>query len=224
MPLVDLSDVLNHVLAEVRLAPEELALQKLRERARDFCQITRAWQADAAAKTIAINTATYTIVSPIGEAEPVAIEYLAVATVADTPVEAEPKSREWLDRSISNWRTRAADDFRYFTQLTRSTFTFPGLPVVAGLANGLTYRLSLKPGPEGTEIDEDVWSEFYEVLATGAKAELLVMDGERWANVKRGADYRQQYIVGRTHARIKVSRGYSDSEDHVVSPYRFGGR
>lgn len=224
MTVVNLSDVLDHVLTEVRLAPEELAMQKLVEVARDFCQITRAWQANGAAQTIAINTATYSIVSPITGAEPVALEYVAVATVVDSPVKAIPKSIEWLDRFMPTWRTVANDDFRYFTQLTRATFTFPGLPTVAGITNGLTYRLSLKPGPTGTTIDSDVWSEFYEGLAKGAKAELLSMDGERWANAKRADSYRGQYVMGRTQARIKVARGYSDSEDQVSSPYKFAGR
>lgn len=224
MAVVNLSDVLDHVLTEVRLAPEELALQKLVEVARDFCQITRAWQAAATAQTVTISTATYTITSPITGAEPVALEYLAVATVANTPVKAIPKSIEWLDRFIPTWRTVSNDDFRYFTQLTRASFTFPGIPTATGITGGITSRLSLKPGPTGTTIDSDVWSEFFEVLAKGAKAELLAMDGERWANVKRAGDYRGQYVHGRTMARIRASKGYSDAEDQVSSPYKFGGR
>lgn len=218
MPLVDFTDFMDQVLAEVRIAPEELAIQKLREIARDFCQMTRAWQEAGPATTIAANTATYTIVPP-GDAEPVALEYLAVNNV-----EVVPKQVEWLDRFITNWRTRSADDFRYFTQLTRKTFTFPALPTVNGTTNGVTYRMSLKPGIESNEINEDVWAEWSEVITKGAKAELLVMDGERWANVKRGGDYRGQYQRGRAAARIRAWNGYGNAEGRWVSPYRFAGR
>jgi hypothetical protein len=216
--LVEFDEFMDSVLAEVRLAPEDLAIQKLREIICDFCQHTRAWQADCEPQTIQLGVATYTVAPP-AEAEPCAIEYMAVD---DVPV--IPKSVEWFDRMIPTWRTRDADDFRYFTQLTRKTFTFPGMPTQNGTADGLTYRLSLKPGPESTEVDEDVWNEWSDVLAMGAKAELLVMDGERWANVKRGGDYRLMYRKERTNARIRVQRAYGNAETQWVSPYKFAGR
>jgi hypothetical protein len=218
VPLANFSEFMDSVLAEVRLAPEELAIQKLREIICDFCQFTRAWQDDGPPGTITLGVATYEIVAP-GDAEPCAVEYLAV-----DDVQAVPRSVEWLDTMIPTWRTREADDFRYFTQLSRKTITFPGIPTVNGTTNGLTYRMSLKPGPESTEIDEDVWSEWRDVLAQGTKAELLVMDGERWANVKRGADYRAQYRKARAEARIRVQRAYGNADATWVSPYKFAGR
>lgn len=222
MPLVDFSEFMDHVLAEVRLAPEDLAVQKMREVARDFCRFTRAWQQDGPPQTILENVATYNIVPP-GNAEPVALEYVAV-DMGGGAFPSVPKSVEWFDKMIPTWRTRKASDFRFYTQLTRKTFTFPGLPTENGVTNGLTYRMSLMPGSSSAEIDEDVWAEWHEVIAKGTKAELLVMDGERWANINRGVDYRQQYQRARALARVKVQRGYAASEQHWQSPYKFGVR
>ena len=217
MATVNLEDFLDHVLAEVRLAPEDLAIQKMREVVRDFCQFTRVWQVDGVPITIVAGTPEYQVSSG-DESEPVMIEWLSVDDVAATP-----KNVEWFDRFFSSWRTTIADDYRFFAQRTRNTFIFNSIPLTNGTANGVTYRLSVKPGPLSVEVDEDVWNNWYETICVGTKARLLTMEGERWAQMKRGIGYSGQYIHEKNRARAQIWRGYGKVNEVWVGP-KFGGR
>lgn len=219
MALVDFTDFMDLVLAEVRLAPEGLAEQKLRETARDFCQFTRAWQTTGATLTVKANMPTYRVIGP-GEAEPVIIEYLAVDT-GEGPVESIPLTVDKMTSLFPTWRTTVADDFRYFVQLDRRTFQFCATPETD--AGTISNRLSLKPGPESNEIDEDTWSEFSEEIAKGTKAKLMLMEGERWYKAKQGNLYYAEYMRARANARIRVSRSYGRAQEQWVGP-KFAGR
>jgi len=207
---VNLESILEQVEPEVRLAGSGLILQKLRDVSRDFCQFTRAWQWDAPLVSIVANQKNYTILT-LGDAEPVVITYMS-----KDDAQVFPKDTDWLDRFVSGWRTASGDDFRFFTQESRTTFRFAAIPINAK-ANALFYRVALKPGPASDEIDEDVWSEWYDVIGAGAKAQLMLMGGKPWSDPKGGAYNARVYSIGRGRARIRHGKSFTDAEQAFYS-------
>lgn len=214
MTTVSLEDVLEQVEPEVKYAGSALILQKIRDVSRDFCQFTRAWQYDAPLLSIVANQKSYTIVTP-GDAEPVVILFMS-----KDDAEVFPKDSSWLDRFCPGWRTASGDDFRYYTQETRTSFRFPAIPITAK-ANAVFYRIALKPGPSSNEIDEDVWQEWYDVIGAGAKAALMAMSGKPWTDLKTAAIHSRAFLLGRARARIRYDKSFTDVEQSFHSTRYF---
>jgi len=204
---VNIKDILDRVAPEVPGCPTQFQIQAMRDTIRDFLQFTRAWIYEPAAQTIAINTAAYAIVLPSTNVQAIAVEFMTLD-------EAEVRFREvdWLDRRIPNWRIRAADDFRYFTQLQPGTFIFPGIPTVAGTANGLRYRVSIKPTRTATVVEGAQANEWIECWSDGAKARLMMMDSKGWYKPRRGAELERFYRHARANARVRVARSFGNAE------------
>lgn len=210
MTTVTLDKILEQVEPDVRLAGSALILQKIRDVARDFCQWSRAWQWDAPLLSVVANQKTYSVVTP-GDAEPAVILYMS-----KDGDEVFPKDPAWLDRFSAGWRTASGDDFRFYTQESRKTFRFAAIPITAD-TDAIFYRLALKPSPTSEELDEDVWMEWYDVIGAGAKAQLMMMSGKPWTDLKAGAINANAYRVGRARARIRYNKGFTDAEQSFSS-------
>lgn len=207
---VNIEDCVDRIRVEVPQCPSELMESELIKVVREFCQITRAWQYEGQA-TITLGQSDYTIpVTDAAKAQPIAVEFL---TVDGVPVEF--KEVEWLDRMISNWRLRAADDFRYFTQIQPKTIVFPCVPTQNGTTNGLKYRVSLKPPLTAAVLDSDFLNEWQDTLEDGTKGNLLLMEGKPWFRGKRGEFLLRSHIRARSQARIRVARSYGNPEQRV---------
>jgi len=214
MPLVSLQDVFEQIEPDIPLAGSALVMQKLRDTARDFCQFSRGWQWDAPLASVVANQESYNIVT-LGDSEPVTILYMSV-----DGTEVFPKDTAWLDMNITGWRTASGDDFRFYTQESRRTFRFPSIPLTAK-ANAIFYRLALKPGPSSDEIDEDVWSDWYDVLGAGTKSRLMMMPNKPWSDARTGAFHGRVYEIGRAKARIRYNKNFTDVEQSFHSTRRF---
>jgi len=216
---VNLDVLQDRVQAVVRLAPNALLAQECLNVTRDFCQFTRAWQFEADPLTIAAQTSDYDIQLPNSDAEAVAIEAM---TVDQAP--SFFKDTDWLDRFQTNWRKRASDDFRYFTQLSPTTFSFPCVPTRNGTQNGVYYRVSLKPSLDATTLDTTFYNTWADTLTYGVRACLFAMDGQPWANGKSALYNDRLYNRAKALARIRVERSYGNAQQQVVGMVRFAGK
>jgi hypothetical protein len=209
----------DRVQSTVRLAPDSLLSQESLRIAREFCQFTRAWQFEADPITIAASTSDYLIQTPDNQAEAIAIEAM---TVDKAP--SYFRDRDWLDRFIMDWRKRPSDDFRFFTQLTTTSFTFPCVPTRKGTQNGVYYRVSLKPSLAATHLDTDFFNNFGDTLTMGVRAALFAMDGQPWANLKSALYNEKMYLHERALARIRVSKSFGNTQQQMVGMAKFAGR
>lgn len=214
MANVNLTDLMDRIRPEVSGCPTQYMIQALRDTIRDFCQQTRAWQYESN-ETITISVSDYAINVPFRTvssvdypiAQAIAVEYL---TVDEGPCVFRETS--WLDRRISNWRNRDADDFRYFTQVKPGYITFPCVPTQTWTTDGVYYRVSVKPLEDATVVDEGQADEWIECWSDGAKARLMFQEGKDWYKPKRGLQCEQAYRLARTRARIRSDRSYGNPE------------
>lgn len=219
MAATDLETFEPLILPRARRVPHALLDQAIRNVLREFCQWTRAWQYVPTAQTISDATASYTLQLPGSYAEPVAVEW---ASVDGSP--SIPKPVEWLDEHIPTWRTRVADDFSYFTQLTPQTMVFAAVPDNAGTSGGFRYRLSLKPTIGATQTDDSMFNDWGEVVADGVVAKLLGMEGETWTNLAAAKTAANEYRIGKTKARIRAQKSFANADQNWGAKYTFAGR
>lgn len=202
-------DLLERIRPECKRCPTDVMVQAIRDTARDFCQITRAWQLEKNDAEILAGTADYATFVPGAWAQPIAIEFLQI-----NGERAVFKTTDWLDTYIPNWRFRAADDFRYFTHLAGpATITFPCVPTVNGTVDAMRYRTSYKPADDGDRIEQKMVDEWIEAFSDGAKAKLLSMEGEPWYKPKRAGQLEAAYRTARSRARVRVSKSWGNSTD-----------
>lgn len=214
MPEVSWDTRIDRIRMEVPQCPKELIISELKRVARDFCNLSRAYQFEVTDESILQLVSDYDIEVPNAQVEPVAVEYLTV-----DGVESYFKDLSWIQRFIGNgWRTRSADDFRYYTQVQPRQITFPCVPTVNGTVGGLNYRVSLRPTLDSTTIDEIFADEWQEALDAGTKAHLMYQDGKPWYRPKRGDGLFAMYRAERNRARLRVNHAYGNPDQRVVAP------
>jgi hypothetical protein len=216
MAAVLIEDLLNQVRAECGSCPTEQMVQETVNIIRDFCNYTRAYQHEVESESIVALVPDYDIEVPNTDVEPIAIEYLSVDAF-----ESKFKDARWLDRYVTNWRLRSADDFRFFTHLKPGTITFPGVPTKNGTAGGVYYRVSLRPKLVALNIESDFTDQYLDVIADGARAEILAMSGKPWSNPKRADQLHRSYLQGRGQVRIRVTNSYGNAEQRFSNPRGF---
>lgn len=224
----------DHILPEVSRAPTDLVTMVTRDIAREFCKYTRAWQVVSANKSIAAQVATYFVDLPFTDAYPIGIEFVQVNTaqgsgqVVDPNVPfgampSEPKAVDWLDLRMPNWRVNPGDDFRYYAQTSRRSFTFCAVPVTN--RNGaLLYRASFMPSATSLNIDSEVHENWYEPIANGVKARLFSMKTKSWADPARAVSCQRDYLAQRGLAKIAIAKGYGRTEEQWEPKYKFAGK
>lgn len=210
---VALEDLLSRVRAECGGCPTDVMTLALRDVIRDFCKRTRAWQYEVESESILALVSDYDIELPTTQAYPVAIEYL---TIDGTP--STFKSTDWLDRNITNWRYREADDFTVFTQIQPKIITFPCIPQHNGTVGGMYYKVSLQPTENASAVPQELADEWIEVWADGAKGQLKAMSNKPWTDVKRADMLEERYRVARGRAQIRVNRSYGNHTGGWVGP------
>jgi hypothetical protein len=212
---VAISDVTERIDEEVR-APKDTVLRALIDVIRDFCYRTRCWKHEVSGESIYLGVSDYEVEMPTNDAELLAVEKLEVAEQA-----AEFKTMAWLDANVSNWRYRAADDFRYFTHVQPQVITFPCVPTKNSDAGVLAYRIACRPKLTAEELPEELNNEWNEVWACGAKARLMAQSGKPWANLQRSQYLERYYMSERGLARIRVSRSFGEAAEQWVNPRGF---
>lgn len=214
---VDLSDLCDRIRPQADMAPESTITQFLVDIMRDFCNVTRCYVYEADPDTIIASISDYDIDMPNSHVVPITIESMSVD---DAPC--EPRKVEWFVRSLgANWRTRDADDFRYFTQLSPLQYTFPCVPTKNGTTGGVRYFVSLKPKLDATVIEEEQSNEWLEAWTCGVLWKLKGMSNKPWSDRQGASDKFKEYHAMRGAARIRCNRDYGNVVDRLSNPRGF---
>lgn len=217
-----LEDLADRIRPYVRQCPFETINQAMIDIVRDWCNWTRAYQLETN-DTIQAQVADYDIDTPSANIEPIAIEYMSV-----DKNQCFEKTAAWLGSYVdANWRTRQANDFRFFTILTPGTFSFPCVPTNMGSPNGIYYRASYRPALSAAALDDAFWGEWLDQFAPGVLWRLKEQGGDpkpAWYDPEGAKMKRAEYLNNRGWARIRVSKNYSNTQDRFINRNGFAGR
>lgn len=211
-------DLADRIRPYVRQCPQDTITQALLDTMRDFYNWTRAYQLEDN-DTIQPTVSDYDLLLGTG-IEAITIEEMTVNGFACLP-----KDPRWLSEHVgSNWRTRAADDFRYYTTLQPGQFTFPCVPTRMGTASGVAYRVSVRPTLAATGIDPAQASEWLEAWSTGTLWRLKSMGGTpppAWYDPVGAKDKFAEYRHMRGEARIRINNAYNNPNQRLSNPRGF---
>ena len=97
---------------------------------------------------------------------------------------------------------------RYYTRLTESQISLvPAPSVPEGTSYELSLRVSLKPLPDSTGIDSDIYSAYSEIIRAGALVKLFLVPEVTWSNPQLASFYAAKYEEGIISATDRSARG-----------------
>lgn len=209
MSTVSFSQFLPEVVQFVPDVPEFVAVNAVRNAAIEFCEKTRCIQADLDPIPLVDNESTYSVLPPPDTKFVDIVEAYVDGTLLI------PRSSEELARiyRLSDWRTVEGSPF----YITRMNYPEVMLVPQPKLANGkkLNLRVALAPTRDAAEIDEQVYEQFLEYIAFGARARLYGTPKQPYFDKAAATDYARQFRAGIHEVRTRVNKGLTRTSNRV---------
>lgn len=214
MATVPYDNFLAEVLPDCPGAPDEAAINAIRNAAIEFCDESLWYQYTPGAVVGVPGVATYALSTPAGTL----LQRVTMAWYEGTVLFA--KSADQLNAlSGTEWRTLQGTP-QYYTQSDDATvIVLVPFPLIASTI-GLTSLVALRPSRVSTTIDSDVYEKWAEVIAFGAKARLQGAAGQSYTNVAASERNAMKFRLGIAKARMERNRGLVRG-DLVMRPPRF---
>lgn len=153
-----------------------MAVEAIRQAVTEFCQRTKAWQASATITFIA-DQPEYALTLP---ANTVLVDVVKCLYNEDSlPI--SPNTETELDKRHAGWRQAKAQRPAFYYLPNLSTIRFVDMPSEAKI-NAVTLRVSVKPTNGATAFDTELYDQYADALAAGAKASLMLMPNKEWTN------------------------------------------
>lgn len=152
-----------------------MAVEAIRQAVTEFCQRTKAWQTSAQINFVA-DQPEYALVLP---ANTVLVDVVKCLYEDGLPI--SPNTETELDKQHSGWRQTKAQRPAFYYLPNLSTIRFVDMPSEAK-ANAVTVKLALKPTNSAADFDTELYDQYADALAAGAKASLMLMPNKEWTN------------------------------------------
>lgn len=193
-------EFLDEVLPSVPGCSQAMAIYAIRNAAIDFCHRSLAWIYNPEAIDVVADQMAYPFVPPT---DAVVVKVLQAWHDGDELVPATPDDLNGLYR---NWRTVTGTPL-YSTQDDERNLLLVPTPD-AGLVDGLTMRVALKPTISASGIEFRIYEEYRTAIAAGALSKLMMMPKKPYSDPELAAFHLNVFEEKIVDVRNKVLRGY----------------
>lgn len=195
-----ITSVYPFVLPDVLGCPRPLVRQAIVMAARELCQETMVWTELHEDVQLVNGQADYDIDHPPQS------EAYSVVDVWCNGRRLQPARLDDIARLTPNWQVAASNEPTHYNMaLERGVMRV--FPTPAGVTGQkLAVRAYYIPDLESTSLP-DVLKRCIEVLASGAKARLMVMPDKKWTSPDLAQYHRSKFLVGMDDIRIEEEHG-----------------
>lgn len=217
MSLVPLTNWYDKVLIDMPGCPENVALDKIRDAAIEWC--ARSWAHNrwldpmpVTANVAEIEFADYfsedyqVLVSEVLEGRYAGHTYL--------PYKAPDALKELY---CGDYTTRTGTP-EVLTQERMSAVRLVPVPGQS-LANGLKLRVAFKPKRAATQVNDELWEHYAEDIAAGAIAKLQKMTKKPWTNPQAGQAAQLDFQGRAAAVKTRVQRGFGRARRQTRGSY-----
>jgi len=207
--MATLTGLLPQVLPECPGVPRPVALNAVRNAAREFCERSLYWQADHAPITTVTDesgTGEYTLTMPTGAQ---LVSVLDPIHHNNYPV--YQKTERWLEENQVTWRTKVGDQANWWHYAGVNIVRLVPYPTTAQ-TNSLLISMALKPDTTSDELDDRTNNDWYEHIASGAKARLMLMPNKQWSDEKLAEINLAIFNQGISDAFSKAISGFQNQK------------
>lgn len=200
---------LPEVLPYVPDCPAIIAINAIRSAAIEFCERSLAWQEDLEAEDSLADTGEYVLTVP---------EETSLAMIMAAWYDRRlmiPKSTEELARlyRTTDWRTIVGMPFYY---MRSSSSTMRMIPAPSSSETGVIgVRAALAPTRDASGIDTEIYEDYLEAIAMGARARLHAMPGQPFYDMALAMVCRRAFMAGIGEAKIRANKGLSRASVRV---------
>jgi len=193
------------VLPDVPGCPSDAAIRAIRHAVIEFCEKSLIHQVTQDPITLRENLTDYDLDAPNG------YRVQKVMKVWFRGVELEPIAPDDMalpdaySRSIGGYTPSKSTPTGY-TQKDFETVSFLPIPNQT-YANAITMRVALVPLRDSTQIEDFLYEQWGESIASGAKARLMLNPGKPYTNQEAAAINQGRYMMALNDARQRAIRG-----------------
>jgi len=189
-------DFLPYVLPEVIGAPDPLVKQHIVSASAEFCSKTLAWTDAQDPIPLVDGEPEYEIDCPSGAYA------LTVRDVTIGGTRLVPVTVDQLPQVLPNWQTAQGSEPSYYNASgTRGSIRVYPTPANT-TGQSMTVRAAFVPVSGASTLPDFLGQQHMEVIASGAKARLLMMPGVAWSNPVLAAYHKTLFDAGIVDARI----------------------
>lgn len=192
---------LSRVLPDVTGCPELVALQAIKDAAIEFCEKSHVYQQDLDPMTAIKAISEYDLEAPTG---------YVVARVMSAwfnNEKLEPAAPDMLRVPDAYRLTAGQSQPKFYFQKTAKTVTLLPVPD-QNTPSAITIRAALKPSRISESVDDEIYEEYAEVIAHGAKYRLMLSPGKSYSNQANAAVEKGLFESGINKARARANSGY----------------
>lgn len=203
----------SNVLPEVPGCPEITAFNAIQNAAIEFCEKSMILQVDHDPITVVKGIVDYDLEPPSGYI----IVKVMKAWLESSPL--DPMAPDFVtdpaiyNRLFTSYQAQPGQPSKFIQKDPRTISVWP-LPDKQ-YANGLTMRVAIKPARAAEVIDDLIYEDYYEAIASGALARLLNSQGKPYSSRDGAAVADRQFRQAINVARQRALHGHNRAQMQV---------
>lgn len=188
---------------------EHIAINAIRQTCIDFCTRTYYWQYTPADIDVVSGKANYVVPTPpetklVG----VIVAYYNTNLLVPQP----PDTLANIYR-LGNWQDIQGSP-QYITQIIKPEVILVPYPFQNATA-ALSVRVAIAPTRDSSEITSEIYENFLEVIANGARAKLYGTPGQPYFDRQASMECQRIYRAGVSDARIAINKGLTRTSNRA---------
>lgn len=189
---------------------EFVAIDAIRNACIEFCERTMIWEYDIPSIDIVALKSNYVIPSP-ADTKVVSI----LQAYYNTDILLIPKAPDELASiyRMSNWQTLQGTP-QFITRIIKPEVVIVPVPFAA-TDDSLRLRVALAPTRDSQEVDSEIYEQWAEVIARGARARIYGHPKQPYYDKAAAMEEARMFRVGINEARIQVAKGLSRDSTQV---------
>lgn len=209
-------DFYRYIAPELPGAPSELMRQAVMFTANSFCVDTQVLDMISDPIDLYPGQADYDM-DPMSGAVPVTIKSVWTANR-----ELRPVTMSELFRLLPNWQSASNSEPSFYNMVKGfgilTVYPTPAEPISAKLTVHAVYA----PQQTGQILPDLLFERYFDAIAAGSKARLMIQPGQTWSNPRQAVIYNQVYDAAVNEARGDILHNRVPGSIRV-RPIRFGG-
>lgn len=196
----------DDTMPELPGAEAALVANAIKRACIEFCERSQFHRQTLTAINVVSGTASYALTAPSAAYRICGVVEVQYDLTTDQK-ELFPKTRDDLDAKLGLGWESLSGDVIYYLQDTINTVRLVRKPDEA-ITAGLVVRVAMAPDQAATEASDEIYNEFYDAIAAGAKYRLMLMPSKPWSNSQMAGFYRDRFESEIGAAQVRAARGY----------------
>jgi len=206
---VSYDEFLPYVLQYVPGASEMVAIAAIRNACIEFCEKSYIWQEVLEPMDVNVGQSNYVINTPDGTKSvgPIQVYFNTNLLIPKGPDELAEIYR------MGDWQQIQGSP-QYVTRIIKPEVVLVPQPYVADPAS-LFIRTALAPTKDSSEIDSEMFEQWAESIAWGARARLLAQPRQDYTDKQGSADALKMFRYEINRARMQVNKGLTRGSPRI---------